>query len=534
MPYGVGVAFGARDTGLDAMNKKIAASAGKITEEYKRGARELKAAEKAGVRSFSMVETAAEKYKRELKNINAALRANLITQRQANRAITGAQQRMRGQSAIMASIASSARGYLATWLSIQAATSFITREMQLQLAIFDKTATDVDQMADAQRRLITNLGPNTTSAQKRQFINELSALAQEPGVAFSPTILTAQASRMVSATNLPFDERKALVLDTIRQAAPLFISRPEEFGSFGGALQAFVTTMKREGVGLNSKEAFGLFVTGQSRFRTEQVTKLKNLVPVLRQAEQSELLGDRKPGRPLSLETAKAVMAAFAVIGSEAEDPDSEKTRTAMNKMIKTLENKFPDLTFTEQVKAAGQLSPGAMKEFLKPLNALRGIGSTVEGFLRGQERLEGSFKETMKALVVSEEDTDRLTKDLLGLTEVLRQSTGTKQAAAISEATRLEKLAAPASARARIIELTESEGTFGRSLIRLAADISLIMGTDPKQVEIEAIRRMFSPSREPEISAAIGINSERLEKMTEALGRLDRIYGISPETKGE
>ena len=531
---GVGVTFGAKDTGLLAMEEKVAKKAGLITAELRRAAREMAKAEQAGVRSLAKLENAGEKYRRELRNIHAALRANLISEQQAHRAIQKSAQGMRGQSAAAASLLTSAKGYLGAWLSIQGAVSFVTREMQLQLAIFDKTAADTDRMADAQRRLITNLGPNTTSAQKRQFINEIIALAQEPGIAMSPTVLTAQASRMVSATNLDFEPRKALVIETIRQAAPLFINRPEEFGSFGGALQAFVSTMKREGIGLTAKESFGLFVTAQSRFRTEEVVKLKNLVPVLRQAEAAELLGEREPGRPLSLKTAKAVMAGFAVIGSEAEDPDSEKTRTAMNKLIKTLENKFPDLTFIEQREAAGRLSPAEMKEFLKPLNALRGIGSTVEMFLRGQDRLEGDFQATMKALVVSQEDTDRLTRDLLGLTEVLRQSTGTRVAMAVAEATRLRD-PSPAGARARILELTESEAGFGRSLIRLSSNIELMMGRDPEQVEREAIRQAFSPSRPPELSRALGLNSERLDEMTKALQRLEIIYSqTSPDPEPE
>jgi len=126
---GLGVSFGAKDTGLDAMTRKVAKTAGMLSEEYKKGARSVRALEAAGLRAFRAVESAGERVRRTQLGINQAVATGALTRAQGNRALTHATAQMRGQSALLSQLSTSAGSYLRGWLSIQAAMRIVTGSM---------------------------------------------------------------------------------------------------------------------------------------------------------------------------------------------------------------------------------------------------------------------------------------------------------------------------------------------------------------------------------------------------------------------
>lgn len=518
----VSVTFAGRDTGLDAMNKKVAQSAGRIDEGYKAAARESKAFENAGLRAVRTVETGTERLARVQAGLNRLVQQGRISQEQANRAMRGAHAALMPQQQSLVNMNSELRTYAKGWLGIQGAVSIVTRAFAKQREILEGVATAQTTLAQAQADLIAQL-QGVDPQRRRQFLQEIVELGPQVGI--KPSILTQQVSELFTATTGGFEDRRKTVLETLNQVAPLFLTKPQEIGDFGGAFQAFLQTAKAEGVGLSDADAFSLFLQARSQARISSIEKLKNIVPAIKAIE---VAGEGAA----TLKDLKAGIAAFALIGSRAEDPEGEKTRTAIVKLVQVLEDRFPDLGFLEQLQATAGLSEAQQKELFKPLSALRGIGPVVRDILSGRRQAE--FQEILDSLKISADQSAELRRALLTDTEALRENTRTAGATAAAEAALMDRTSAGAVQR-RLFGGPQGPGALDaiglpgeREVLEFVAQAVLSAGLSPELVErtvLKSAERGLTP-----LTMLINLmrnSNDTQAEMADSLKNMERNFGI-------
>jgi len=373
------------------------------------------------------------------------------------------------------------------------------------------------QLAKAQRSLLGQFA-GASVEQRANLLQKVLDASQQ--LRIRPVQLTTAAGELAGATTGEFANREQLIFRTLKQIAPLFISKPEEAGAFAGAFQSFLQTTKLKNIDLSDEEAFSLLLQARGQARITSEEKLKNFIPVVKTLEATTQ-------GALTLQDLRVAAGLFALIGTRAEDPGGEKTRTAEVKLIQRLEKRFPDRPLSEQLEAAAALRGRGLEEFLKPFAALRGIGPIVTDILSGRQAEQ--LQEIVDAIQISTKSNEQLMGQMLFGNEVLRQDTATRTEQ-VRQELKLLNSGGFAGVRRRALPGEVGPGFIATNanaveafIIQTITRVLLGTGVDPQSVESFAAKAsafgVVNPISAAGFAAANLIkNSDRLEELNQTL----------------
>ncbi len=273
------------------------------------------------------------------------------------------------------------------YLSIQKAAELYNSSLENQIRLERAAFRDTSSLADAQRLLLTNLGPKVTKQQfdLARFI--VQNLSQIPQIGISEQVLAQEFGQALSATEgAPDLPRQRRVAKAIAAAAPFFRGKRErELGEFVGP----ALTVSKAVPEITPAQSVRLLLGVQGQARIIDVANLKNLVSPI---------ASESVNFPQVTNKVQQVLETFAfeaALGSRAEDPSGEKTGTATNLLTEVLRETISELPKGPRRERLESLP---LIQRILEINKDRALAEKVFEAVRGRAATRGGVKEAFIA----------------------------------------------------------------------------------------------------------------------------------------
>jgi hypothetical protein len=229
-------------------------------------------------------------------------------------------------------------------IGLQTALGLVTQEMQKQKAIQEDIArrnVPIAQSQDAVAKMIGPVGPAAT----RAFLDQVRAVQKDTGFGSIAQLNLAAADTLSSTGG---DQQKTI--EILRAAAPLFRQTPEQLPTVAGGI---ADVMNASGLSALDATALANQALGQSRMT--QLSSFKEIAKAIGGGEG--LFGADRA------DSAKIIAGLFGSMSRASKDSEGATTKTAVVKMLQTLET-MGDGTFEERLaKLQGGLASGELSE---------------------------------------------------------------------------------------------------------------------------------------------------------------------------
>ncbi len=316
-------------------------------------------------------------------------------------------QARRGASALGSQLKSAVAGYM----SVSAAIGLVNRGIQKQIELQDKAAGIQTTIADAQAKVIKNIGDATGAETKAEFA-KVRKLTSDIGFQSEVPLLLAYSS-IISATG-----SRGTTMNVLREVAPLFRDQQEDMPEFGGAL---ADVMKATGDD-NAKRNAALILAMQSQLRLTSFSAFKEVAPALGAAALADTSGD-------DLTAVRQGGAMFSALGKMSGDITGATSKTAVSNLARNLRDAVPELQTSFARLAAVQASPELQEQVLA--SGFKGaVKMYVEDLVRNPRGKTATLMHAAYGKIQGSEATlDMKVAQLRGLTPEL-QNVGTTRAA--------------------------------------------------------------------------------------------------------
>ncbi len=340
---------------------------------------ERSALERAAATIKSQNMTALEAYNKKVADTNALVKAGVLTQGDATRAIARYKEELdkAGQSsrdAFGSSMLSSLKSYVMGVASIGTAISVVRSEMEAIKRESEKTTQA--QMSAAQARSVLKKNMSSLSREEQ---NRVLRVADEMS---GETGMTQQAIDLALAEAQVADNPDN-AFARVRLAARVQATEPEKIGTYAGALSDISKSIRDP----NPMRAHGFLqvVGGLSRVTDDQKVAdwlpptIANTLPYGMQAEESGAM--------------------FDALSNAIADTEGRVTKTAVIRLAEQLRNKVKGSTFEERL-ARVRANPRAGRKFLNEASFEAQASGAMEEFIlnanspisRDYERYKTSF----------------------------------------------------------------------------------------------------------------------------------------------
>ncbi len=337
--------------------------------------------------------TPYENYRRQVREVIQAERADLITKDQKREAVARLRTELRSagqaQRESFGDRAVKQVGALAaSYLSVQGALSLVTAELQKQKELREEQTQAQLSVADSEQKLRQN-SIGLAAGEREKFIGDVASLASE-------TSLPQREINLAAASTLSATGSAERTLEILKTASA-FTRDPAQIESIAGGIADLIAT----GAAATADESLGVLTTTAAGSRVTDVSKVATELGKVSASFTSELAGsDAATGGAL-----------FAALTKATADTEGRTSRTGAIALKENLDKFFADDSI------AKRFAPGDIDTFNEQLALTRGtdlgrefIGSdefnfekTVKGgiekFLLGDEESNAAFEDVRSTL---------------------------------------------------------------------------------------------------------------------------------------